>query len=383
MDCNDALTENEQTTTMHNDEESFHEQILGELYERVPSRRLTEEDRIVIFSDLHMGNGSRLDDFLLNSDLFTTVLQQYYVPRSFHLILNGDVEELQRFSMRDIIRRWRVVYDGFAEVSRNGGITRIVGNHDLDLLSGGLAPHGRIPRGCEGCPETFADAIHEGLRLENDHGTIFIFHGHQTSRRYVHYNNVVRIVLRYLANPLHIRNYTVAASSRKRFKTERRVYEFASRRKLLAIIGHTHRPLFESMSKTDTIQFEIERLCRKYPKSKKQEKIQARIESLKTELLEIQNERDRHNHEESLYQEHLLVPSVFNSGCVLGKRGMTNLEIERGKLRLVYWYDERRKQKHMLYRGRDAENLAGTDYKRVVIKEDSLDYIFSRIELLA
>lgn len=368
---------------MQRDVLSFHEHMLEELYDRVPSRRLTDEDRIVIFSDLHMGNGSRLDDFLINADLFSTVLQRYYGPRTFHLILNGDVEELQRFSMRDIIRRWRHVYDDFAGIARTGGITRIVGNHDLDLLSGGLAPHGRIPRGCEDCPETFADAIQEGLRLENEHGTIFIFHGHQTSRRYVHYNNLVRIILRYLANPLHIRNYTVAASSRKRFKTERRVYEFASRRKLLAIIGHTHRPLFESMSKTDTIQFEIERLCRKYPKSKKQDRIQARIESLKTELLDIQNETNVHRHEESLYQEHLLVPSIFNSGCVLGKRGMTSLEIERGVLRLVYWYDERRKQKHMLYRGRDAQNLPGTDYKRVVIKEDSLDYIFSRIELLA
>lgn len=368
---------------MRRNEESFHERTLGALYRRVPTRALTHDDRFVIFSDLHMGNGSRLDDFKLNADLFTTVLRSYYGTRSFHLILNGDIEELQRFYLRDIVRRWRDVYSILGEIARNGGLTRIVGNHDLDLMSGGLPPYGRMLRDCDDCPETFIGSVQEGLRLENQHGTIFIFHGHQTSRRYVHYNNVVRIVLRYLANPLHIRNYTVAASSRKRFKTERRVYEFASRQKLLAIIGHTHRPLFESMSKTDTIQFEIERLCRKYPKSKKQENIQRRVEHLKGELFEIRNETGRNAHEESLYQEHLLVPSMFNSGCVLGKRGMTSLEIEGGKLRLVYWYDDRREQKHMLYRAKDPQNLSGTSYNRVVIKEDNLDYIFSRIELLA
>lgn len=368
---------------MKNDGASFHEMILGELYERVPTRNLSNNDRIVIFSDLHMGNGSRLDDFKINADLFTTVLRRYYAEKSFHLILNGDVEELQRFSMRDIIQRWSSVYEAFGSVAEAGGVTRIVGNHDLDLLSGGLAPHSRIPRGHEDYPETYTVSITEGLRLENDRGSIFIFHGHQTSRRYVQYNNVVRIVLRYLANPLRIRNHSVAASSRRRFKTERRVYEFSSKRKLLAIIGHTHRPLFESMAKTDTILFEIERLCRKYPKSTKQEKIRKMIDHLKGELLQIQTDKTEDRHEESLYQKHLLVPTMFNSGCVLGKRGMTSLEIEHGTLRLVYWYDERRKQKHLLYRSRNAEKLRGTDYNRVVIKEDSLDYIFSRIELLA
>jgi hypothetical protein len=186
-----------------------------------------------------------------------------------------------------------------------------------------------------------------------------------------------------LANPLRITNYTVAANSRKRFRTERRVYDFATRHKVAAVIGHTHRPLFESMSKADSLQFEIERLCRKYPKSKHPAKIEDRIAWLKDELIELQSEVSKKPEPASLYREHLLVPSMFNSGCVLGKRGMTALELEQGALRLVYWYDTRRKQKYLQYRTKNAEPVPGTPYHRVVIKQDSLDYIFSRIQLLA
>lgn len=363
--------------------ERFSIRNLNDLHQRSPVRAIGPDDRIVIFSDLHMGNGSRTDDFVHNGDLFADVLRHHYAEKQFHLILNGDVEELQRFSMRSIVGRWSHVYEAFAAVADRGGLTRIVGNHDLDLLEGGPSVGPLAMVGHEHWPETFADTVLESLRLNHESGELFVFHGHQTSRRYERHNNVIRLFLRYVADPLRIGNYTVAADSQKRFRTERRVYEFATSRKVLAVIGHTHRPLFESMSKTDTIQFEIERLCRKYPKSKKQRKIEERIAWLKQELLEIQEESSRKPEPASLYQEHLLVPSMFNSGCVLGKRGMTALEIEQDRMRLVYWFDATRQQKFIQYRAEDFEELPGTTYRRTVIKEDSLPYIFSRVRLLA
>lgn len=363
--------------------DEFSHNNLSELYHRTAVRSLDSDERLVIFSDLHMGNGSRTDDFLHNGDLFASVLSRYYADEQFHLILNGDVEELQRFHMKGIVRRWRVVYQALEAIAERGGVTRLVGNHDLDLLEGGPGIAGiRTPTTVDGTP-TFAAPIHEALRLANDSGELFVFHGHQTSRWYEHHNNLVRMALKYIANPLHIRNYTVAANSRKRFRTERRVYDFAGERKVLAIIGHTHRPLFESMSKIDSLQFEIERQCRKYPRSRHPEKIEKRIAYLKQELLEARAEQERDHDGSSLYRENLLVPTMFNSGCVLGKRGITCLEIDRGRMRLVYWYDRTRKQKYLQYRTKHSLELPGTPYCRVVIKEDALDYIFSRIRLLA
>ncbi len=361
----------------------FSNDNLGKLYQRVPVRPLSDNDKIVIFSDLHMGNGSGTDDFVHNAEMFTEVLRRYYVPNKFHLILNGDVEDLQRYPMRSIVRRWPDVYNALASVVSSGGLTRIVGNHDLELVEGGPAVSGLAIHGWQSWPETFTTPIEEGLRLQHSSGELFVFHGHQTSRRYEEHNNKVRLVLRYLANPLRIGNFTVAADSTRRFKTERRAYEFTSSRKILGIIGHTHRPLFESMSKNDAIQFEIERLCRKYPKSKKQHRIEDRISVLKEDLRILRAEEKKNRDSTSLYREHLLVPSLFNSGCVLGKRGMTNLEIEKGAIRLVYWFDRSIKQKRMQYRVETGKQLEDTPFSRLVINEESLEYIFSRIRLLA
>jgi hypothetical protein len=226
--------------------------------------------------------------------------------------------------------------------------------------------------------------IRDALRFNYKGQTLFVFHGHQTSVYFERYNRWLGQALRIFANPLRIKNYSVSHDSAKRFKTEERVYDFSSSRKLLSIIGHTHRPLFESMSKTDSIKFEIERLCRKYPKSgpEKQAKYAARIDDLKKELAHVDLTHPEDRELSSLYNANYVVPCVFNSGCTLGKRGITCLEIKNGKLALVHWFDRNRSRKYLQYSNLKAKQLGETDHFRVVIKRDNLDYIFARIRLL-
>jgi len=224
----------------------------------------------------------------------------------------------------------------------------------------------------------------EGLRLKYHDNTLFVFHGHQALWRYDRFNRLIGYTLRYALNPLKIRNRTVAHDSRKRFLTEKRVYEFSSSRSILSIIGHTHRPLFESMSKVDTLRFEIERLCRAYPGSSpgKQRIIEKQIKEHQRELEHIHRHDAAEAAQRSLYNADLVIPCVFNSGCVLGKRGMTALEIQNGTLALVHWFDSERDDKYLRGAGNRPHRLGGTSYHRVVLKQDSLDYIFSRIRLL-
>jgi hypothetical protein len=364
-------------------EEAVRTQNLEELFDNCPTMGISESSRYVIFSDLHMGGGSRNDDFRRNSRLFTTVLKEYYGGRKFHLILNGDVEDLQRFRLRSIVHRWSEVYEVFALMAEHGGLTRIVGNHDLELLEGGPGVGPLALLGSDQWPETFTSRVQEALRLIHAEGELFIFHGHQTSYWYRKHNNKARLLLRYVANPLHIGSPTVAADSRKRFKVERRAYEFASRKKILAVIAHTHRPLFESMSKADSLLFEIETLCRAYPASDDRPALEERVHRLKAELDEISAEEAKNRSHASLYRENLLVPSLFNSGSVLDKRGITCLEIEQCCLRLVYWYDATQRRRGDNLRDKPSEQLPGTPYRRHVMREDSLSYIFGRVRLLA
>lgn len=348
---------------------SFSSRNLQELLDATPVRALNDASRLVFFSDLHLGNGGRTDDFLANSAMFEHVLSRYYLEGGHTLILNGDIEELQRFRLDDILARWSPVYDCFDEFRSRDRLIRLIGNHDMDL------PH---IRGHDFEPL-------DALRYDFDGHTIFVFHGHQTAAWFARYNRLAGLGLRYIANPLRITNFSVAHDSVKRFRTEERAYNFASANRLLSIMGHTHRPLFESMSKVDSLKFEIERLCRKYPKAspKKKRSIEERIADHKQELKQIREEDDDRATVASLYNAHLLIPCTFNSGTVVGKRGMTCLEIENGRISLVHWFDELKSRKYMQYAHLKTEVLGTTPFHRVILKSESLDYIFTRIKLLA
>lgn len=77
-----------------------------------------------------------------------------------------------------------------------------------------------------------------------------------------------------------------------------------------------------------------------------------------------------------------LLPCLFNSGCGIGRHGVTGIEIVHGRIALVYWVDRGRTDKYFDAEGYGPQRLGDSDYYRVVLKEEDLDYIFTRINLL-
>jgi UDP-2,3-diacylglucosamine pyrophosphatase LpxH len=346
-------------------------EALADMYSTSPGRRIGNQDKIIIFSDLHLGDGSKNDDFSRNARLFETVLREYYLEKEFSLILNGDIEELQKFRLSVIVKKWCTVYELFSDFWAGPGLIKIVGNHDSEL-----------------CLETVPPewgGIYHSFRLHYGKHDIFLFHGHQASKYFQRYNKLAGWLLKFIVRPLRIKNISVSHSSKKQYKTERRVYDFSSRNKIVSIIGHTHRPLFESLSKADSLKYKIEHYLRRYSGSARVEKerIGNHIRRLKRELSSVYASHPEYGLRSSLYNREIIVPSLFNSGCVIGKRGITGIEIREGKIALVHWFDRDRSNKYFNYNGLNPEPLANTGFFRMVLKEDSLDYIFSRIELLA
>lgn len=342
---------------------------LDNLFQAVPVRRIDQSDRVVIWSDLHLGDGGSKDDFRQNAPLFQTALKEYYLPGNYLLILNGDIEEHLKFNPFKVRRAWESVFLLFDEFARREKLIQIWGNHD-ELLA--LRP-GRKGR------ETY-----EGYRLQYKGKEIFIFHGHQVSPSFNRLNSLVGFVVRYLARPLGIMNGSVSQSNTKKFKTEQKIYEFSTARKILSIIGHTHRPLFESLSKVDVLKFHIEELCRRYPLSGEEERIRIgkEVQESKKKLMGLLESAPEEAMRGSIYESHFMVPSVFNSGSATGEGGITCLEIEGGMIRLVHWTDEDRGKHHVQGPDTEVRPLKDTPYFRIVLKEESLEYIFARIELL-
>ncbi len=345
-------------------------QNLDTLFREAPRQALTATDKWVIFSDLHMGDGGRNDDFLPNAALFTYVLEQKYLREGYRLVLNGDVEELQRYAYPRIARRWESVYTLFDAFARQGRLVKIVGNHDYDLIlkSSKVSPY----------PHHNAFVLTYGLH------ELLLFHGHQASLYYTRHNALIGFFLRYLAQPLGINNYSVAYDSRKQFKIEKRVYQYASRRKIAALIGHTHRPLFESLSKIDSLKFQIETLLRQYPSLARREAraVEKKVVTFRNQLLKMNASRKAGLAGSSRYSRDILIPCLFNSGCVIGHSGITCLEISQESLTLVHYFDERVKMARTGESAGPGVALGTSPYRRAVIQQEPLSYIFSRISLL-
>ncbi len=344
--------------------------LLDQLYKKAPVLSISKSDKFVIISDLHMGDGRSHDDFTRNSRIFLTALKDYYLPKGYTLILNGDVEEALKFKVSKINKQWETVYSLLKEFDTENRLYKLAGNHDPKILLAGSKPHFKL---------------YDALRLQVTDGEFFVYHGHQSSFYYNAFSDLMTFVLRYGANILHIPNFSVAYNSRKRSHVEKMAYDYAKSKKIISIIGHTHRPLFESLSKMDTMKFRMEYYLRKLQETEEENRkeIEDKIKTCSKKIKSHNTENKKEHTVSTLYSDRIVLPFVFNSGTVIGKRGMTSLEIEEGKIYLVHWFDKRIKKKYITNDKEYHFELPGSGISRFILKHDTLSYIFTKIQLLS
>ena len=323
--------------------------------------------KILIISDLHMGTGLR-DDLNHNGEMLICLLEEYYFKNGWYLILNGDIEELHKYSLDQIKEKWANLYRVFSLFLNENRLYKLAGNHDDQLLLNRYYPYPLL----------------NVMKIETGIVPAYVYHGHQLSGIYVKFNKLMGIGLRYFLKPFGIKNISTARSPHKRFHIEKKAYAFSIKNNCLSIIGHTHRPLFESLGRFDYIKFEIERLCRDYPASAGAERsrIENEVTALRKELGKLKRKERRDVLRQSLYGDELPVPCLFNSGCALGKKGITAIEISNKDIALVYWYTEGKSKKFIKRGGYEIDGVPGKPYCRAVLNHNKLDYIYAKIKLL-
>lgn len=334
-----------------------------------PSIALDAAARIVILSDLHMGDGGKNDDLRRNGDLVATVLEHHYLERGSTLILNGDIEDLHKFRLPRIRAAWRRLFVLFDRFSREGRLYKICGNHDDDLIEASRYPY----------------PLYQGVRLGWGERTLYAFHGHQASGFLTKHNDLSGAFVHYFVHGLGIRNVSPSKDSGRRYRIERRIYDFSRNAGIVSVIGHTHRPLFESLSKYDRLLFEIERLCAEYSgaDSGRKAAIAETVGLYKEEFKAMGRKDKRRRRSRSLYGRDLLLPCLFNSGCAVGKKGITAIEIENGRISLAYWFEEGKEKKYLEREAGPASPLESTPYRRSVVAIEGLGDVFARMDLLA
>ncbi|MCL2704866.1 MAG: metallophosphoesterase family protein [Spirochaetaceae bacterium] len=360
-------------------EKFFIEKYLDSLLTNSQKLKIDSKSKIVIFSDLHIGRRNRKDDFLHNSSMFMHLLEHFYLPRGYTLVLNGDIEELQRNSFYKIKEKWSDLYALFDKFESEGNFYKIIGNHDMELFK---YRNNNTDTG---------NYLHEAMILDFEGNSILIFHGHQATMSFILTSKFVKFGLKYIAQPLGIKNFTRSYNSPKIHKLEQFIYEFSSQRKIISIVGHTHRPLFESLSEVDLLRYKIETLLRSFPKKnsndiasikKIESDIEDEIRKNKEQIKEIYKENNEYRFSSSRYDQEFVIPSIFNSGSVIGKKGLTAIEISGNNISLIHYFDSSKKMNKYSYSEERITQIGDTSYYRTVLKKDSLDYIFRRIKLL-
>ncbi len=293
--------------------------------------------RIVVFSDQHKGQGDGADDFKRSKRAYHAALG-YYLEAGYRLFALGDVEELWECFPGKVLARYRDTLALEAEFHKAGRYVRFFGNHDdiwarPEKVERYLAQFFKQLRVLEGLKVEVGDA---GGTL----GTIFFAHGHQGTADSEAYAPVSKFFVRHgwrnIQRLFRVRINSPATDFALRKAHDLAMYAWASGRpKTVLVVGHTHRPVFESQSHASTVESALEGVRKGLAMTPGDPMLLDRARTLRAEL-EWVRAADGAQPDGPARK-----PCYFNSGCCCFDDGdVTGLEIAEGAIRLVRWPDD-------------------------------------------
>ncbi|MCL7971084.1 MAG: hypothetical protein M8866_03195 [marine benthic group bacterium] len=295
-------------------------------------------DRLIILSDMHRGKRDRADDFRRCESAYMEALS-HYLDEGFTLALLGDVEELWKNRIEDVLSSYPTVVAAEAAFHASGRLIRFWGNHDEEWASptavrsdlGPFHPGGNL----EVRESLLLDVRLAGRTL----GRLFLVHGHQGTGLSDGLAFLARFTVRFIWKPIqHVTSMsrnTPSKNRKVREKHHRAMRRWAERQEgLVLIAGHTHRPVFASVAIVD----EMERRL-----GLDMEEIRGRAEDelFWDEIVSDCMDRGWLGDEAPCgppREDEVPAPHLFNSGCCCFSDGrITGIELGDGKVRLVLW----------------------------------------------
>lgn len=306
--------------------------------------------RFIIFSDQHKGRKNGADDFMHAEKNYLGALR-YYNDQKFHLIALGDCEELWENTVIQVIKHNQASFEREKRFLYRNAFTKIVGNHDLDWEVDPLAP--AYLKKIYGTTMV----VLRGIILETTIGQkalrILCTHGHQGDLQ-SDGNWFSKFFITKIWAPLQaylkINPNTPAYDQELKSVHNRMMYEWAQNQKdLILITGHTHQPVFESLTHFERLQLKHrEALYAHNPQW-----AQALEDQMKWRSTEETSATDDFRDVKPVY---------FNTGCCCFADGdITGIEIADGYIRLIEW------------QSRDGEP------SRIVLEERRLDALAAEI----
>jgi predicted phosphodiesterase len=278
-------------------------------------------DKFVIFSDQHKGARDGADVFRHCVNNYLAALE-YYNNEGYTYINLGDSEELWGNIFLTIKRHNKNTFEAESEFLKRKAFIKIFGNHDLYWDNDPLAIVSLLQLYGEQVK------IYEGAILKttvkDKEFNILLTHGHQgdlQSDGNWFSKWFVSDVWGPLQSYLHINPNTPAYNDQLKTDHNRLMYEWSSKRKdTLLITGHTHQPVFRSMTELESM---YDRLS--HASGEEAAALQKKISRLH---LQDAKPPDFNGY----------LDTYFNTGCCCFDDGdITGIEIDSGCMRLIKW----------------------------------------------
>ncbi|TWR28650.1 metallophosphoesterase [Mucilaginibacter achroorhodeus] len=282
-------------------------------------------DKFIIFSDQHKGARDGADIFAKCEQNYLAALHHYY-EKGFTYINLGDSEELWENLFVTVKRHNKKTFEAEKLFLNDDRFIKLFGNHDLYWDNDPLAAlsltqiYGR------------AIKVYEGLilktELNNKPLEILLTHGHQgdlQSDGNWFSKWFVSDVWGPLQGYLSINPNTPAYNNQLKTDHNRMMYEWSSNHSnTLLITGHTHQPVFCSMTHLEILYHNLDE-ARKENNVAKMSEIERQIAGLHLKGVTEPN-----------FSGYL--DSYFNSGCCCFNDGdITGIEIADHCIRLIKW----------------------------------------------
>lgn len=323
--------------------------------------QLNPQDKFIVFSDQHRGAKNGADDFMNAEPNYLAALDYYYL-NGYHFISLGDSEELWENSLASVKKHNAISFESEKRFVQQNRFYKVLGNHDLfwtnDPLglwylkniydqevkvyegvvlkkSGVDSRESGVMSGESGVMsrEFRVKTADSELRTNNSGLSIFLTHGHQgdasSDGNWFSKFFVARIWAPLQAY-LKINPNTPAYNAELKTEHNRIMYEWSAlQKKLLLITGHTHQPVFKSLTHPEKLQRDLKK---------------ARNENDNNKIKEIETTLNALIRGSKIYTTDFtgIRPSYFNSGCCCFSDGdITGIEITFQTISLVKWSEDK------------------------------------------
>lgn len=304
------------------------------------------KDQFIIFSDQHKGARNGADVFALAENNYLSALNYYHENHFFYINL-GDSEELWENLFKTVKRHNKATFEAEKQFLERSAFIKIFGNHDLYWDNNPLAAFN--------LKKVYGQAvtIYEGAILKTLVGEkeleVYFTHGHQGDLQ-SDGNWFSKWFVSDIWGPfqayLRINPNTPANNDQLKTVHNQMMYEWSSKRKnMLLITGHTHQPVFRSLTHLELLYEQLSAL-------KKKKDVTA-IASLKKQITIIENKPERQPNFKGT------LDTYFNSGCCCFDDGdITGIELAAGCIRLVKWrYNDDKKSERIILAENKLQDL--------------------------